>query len=402
MPSTQKLRIALSGLAATYPFGGVFWDYMQYVAGFRLLGHDVLYVEDTGSWVYDPATETMVEGGAGSAARLDEAMRQIPGDCRDSWFFADACGRTYGRSRREAEEFCASADLFLNISASCWKKDTYMKAQVTALLDSDPMYTQAYIPDVLSGVADSLSKAKVDAILAHDVHFTFAANVNSPDCLVPRELVSWIPTRQPVLFDFLQQRKVPVPARRRVLTTIGSTEPGNKALVVRGKTYSGKSAELQRFESLQSNTAIPIELAMSGKPEDFQTLLKGWNTVPSFPVSCDPWVYLDYLSHSFGEWSVAKNAYVESRSGWLATRTACYLALGVPAIIQDTGLRHLIDHGQGLMLFSTVDEARAAIESLAANPEAHSAAAAAFAREYLDYRAVLPLLIEQAFAGSAN
>ncbi len=398
MPSTQKLRIALSGLAATYPFGGVFWDYMQYVAGFRLLGHDVLYVEDIDNWVYDPATETMVEGGAGSAARLDEAMQQIPGDCRDSWFFADACGQTYGRSRREAEEFCASADLFLNISASCWKKDTYMKAKVTALLDSDPMYTQASIPDVVSGIADPQSKARVDAILSHDVQFTFAENIHSPECLVPRELVSWIPTRQPVLFDFLHQRRVSLLERRRVLTTIGSTEPGNKLLTVRGKAYSGKSAELRRFESLQSNTAIPIELAMSGKPADFETLLKGWNTVPAFPVSRDPWVYLDYLSHSFGEWSVAKNAYVESRSGWFATRTACYLALGVPAIIQDTGLRHLIDHGQGVMLFSTVDEARAAIESLATHPQAHCTAAAAFARDHLDYRVVLPRLLEQAFA----
>src|SRR5690606_20573044 len=42
----DSLRIVVTGLAATYPFGGVFWDYIQYVLGFHRLGHDVLYLED--------------------------------------------------------------------------------------------------------------------------------------------------------------------------------------------------------------------------------------------------------------------------------------------------------------------------------------------------------------------
>src|SRR5687768_12084826 len=52
--STQSIRVAVTGLAATYPFGGVFWDYMQYVLGLHRLGHDVLYIEDNGRWCYDP------------------------------------------------------------------------------------------------------------------------------------------------------------------------------------------------------------------------------------------------------------------------------------------------------------------------------------------------------------
>ena len=49
-----------------------------------------------------------------------------------------------------------------------------------------------------------------------------------------------------------------------------------------------------------------------------------------------PLSYRRYLARSLGEWSVAKNAYVESRSGWFCCRSACYLALGVPAVVQDT------------------------------------------------------------------
>ena len=48
-----RLRIVVSGLAATYPLGGAFWDYLQYVIGLHRLGHDVLDLEDTGSWCYD-------------------------------------------------------------------------------------------------------------------------------------------------------------------------------------------------------------------------------------------------------------------------------------------------------------------------------------------------------------
>ena len=50
----EKLRIVTTGLAVTYPFGGVFWDYIQYPLGLHRLGHEVLYLEDTGKWCYDP------------------------------------------------------------------------------------------------------------------------------------------------------------------------------------------------------------------------------------------------------------------------------------------------------------------------------------------------------------
>ena len=41
------MRILVSGLIGQYAFGGVTWDYVQYVLGFRALGHDVWYLEDS-------------------------------------------------------------------------------------------------------------------------------------------------------------------------------------------------------------------------------------------------------------------------------------------------------------------------------------------------------------------
>ena len=76
------MRILVSGLIGQYAFGGVTWDYIQYVLGFRALGHDVWYFEDSATWAYDPG-----EGGA--ECRLF-AQRQL--------FRSDHAGIRHGRS----------------------------------------------------------------------------------------------------------------------------------------------------------------------------------------------------------------------------------------------------------------------------------------------------------------
>ena len=53
------MRIVVTGLLGQYAFGGVTWDYIQYLLGFRALGHDVWYLEDSGAWPYDPVKQTI-------------------------------------------------------------------------------------------------------------------------------------------------------------------------------------------------------------------------------------------------------------------------------------------------------------------------------------------------------
>ena len=124
----------------------------------------------------------------------------------------------------------------------------------------------------------------------------------------------------------------------------------------------------------------------------------GWLLVDAYAVSRDPWKYRDYVASSLGEWSVAKNAYVASRSGWFSCRSACYLALGSPVVVQDTGFACAIPPGRGVLKFSTLDEARAAIDEVARDPERHSRAAREIAREYFDSSKVLTRLIDDALA----
>ena len=55
------MRIIVTGLVGQYAFGGVAWDYLQYVAGLQQLGHDVWYLEDTEIWPYDPIKATITD-----------------------------------------------------------------------------------------------------------------------------------------------------------------------------------------------------------------------------------------------------------------------------------------------------------------------------------------------------
>ena len=63
--------------------------------------------------------------------------------------------------------------------------------------------------------------------------------------------------------------------------------------------------------------------------------------------------YRAYLAQSRGEWSVSKNVYVALRSGWFSCRSAVYLALGKPVVVQDTGWSKYYPTGAGLFAFDT-------------------------------------------------
>ena len=264
------------------------------------------------------------------------------------------------------------------------------------------MFTQASIPDYAAGRLgdDEQARQRVEMIKAHDVHFTFGENIGAADCRIPQAIFNWMPTRQPITLDHFAGDGVAIPPadRRRILTTVMSWEPAEKGPVVEGVAYVGKSKEFLRFLDLPGQSALPIEIAISGKAPRDNLRAHGWRLIEAPEVSGDPWTYRDYLARSFGEWSVAKNAYVHSRSGWFSCRSACYLALGVPVIVQDTGFGCAIPSGAGVLSFATVDEARAAIEAVATNPEYHARAAREIAHEYFDSSKVLTRLIDQALA----
>ncbi|MEX0655027.1 MAG: hypothetical protein WD534_00450 [Phycisphaeraceae bacterium] len=393
MPESKR-KIVVTGLVATYPFGGVFWDYIQYVLGFRQLGHDVLYLEDTGKWCYSPTQQTFVERGNDNADYLHRQLRQLDPDLADRWFFRDTTGQTFGQSWDETKAFCRDADLFLHVSASCWMREEYFAARRVAFIDSDPMYTQASVPGYLAGTLDEADRQRIEMLRRHDVFFTFGETIHEPDARVPTGVFDWIPTRQPIVLDRFAPHAVAVDRRPRRFNTVASWEPTEEGPVVEGVQYKGKSVEFKRFLHLPRRVSVPIELALSGKYPRSCLEAHGFQVRDAYEVSHDPWVYRDYLANVLGEWSVAKHAYTASLSGWFSCRSACYLALGVPVVVQDTGFSRRLPTGEGLLAFRTLDEAAAAIDAVVSRPDLHARAAQAIAVEHFDARRVLQDLLD--------
>jgi hypothetical protein len=354
-----------------------------------------LYLEDTGKWCYDPAARTFIADGARNAAAFARQLQAVNPVLADRWCYRDAGGKTYGLPWEDVVKFCRRADLFLNVSASCWLRAEHEIGGRTALIDSDPLYTQAALQ---TGTDREVCERWRWWSEHFDVFFTFGENIGSADCAVPTGPCRWLPTRQPVVLDCFRGAAVPVGQRRRVLTTVASWEPAEQGPVVAGTSYAGKSREWERFLDLPSRSVLPLEIAMSGPAPHEGLSAHGWRLRDGFEVSSGAATYRSYLAHSLGEWSVAKNAYVASRSGWFSCRSACYLALGVPVIVQDTGFSKWLPSGKGLLTFSTLAEASAAIARVADNPKEHVEAARAVAVEFFDSDKVLGRLVSAALA----
>ncbi len=103
---------------------------------------------------------------------------------------------------------------------------------------------------------------------------------------------------------------------------------------------------------------------------------------------------VDYVRGSKAEFSVAKQAYVATRSGWFSCRSACYLAAEKPVVAQDTGFNEHIATGEGILAFSTEDEALEAIARLNRDYRCHAAAASRIAQEYFDSQHVLRAFLQ--------
>ena len=106
--------------------------------------------------------------------------------------------------------------------------------------------------------------------------------------------------------------------------------------------------------------------------------------------------YQDFVARSRGEFSIAKHVYVAMRTGWFSYRSACYLAAGRPVVVQDTDFSKFIPTGEGLLAFTTMEEAVDAILQVEADYERHAKAARALAESYFDSDKVLSELIKEA------
>jgi hypothetical protein len=370
------MKILFAGIIARYPFGGVTWCSLMYLLGLRALGHEVFYIEDTGECVYDPVQNTRATDPSYGTSYIHQAL--APYGLGDRWTFVNYDGTYHGRDAACVRRFCADADLFLNLSGGAWFwRDEYARIPRSAFIDSDPAFTQL-----------AIAKAEpwyVDFFTRFDRLFTFGANIGTDASPVPVGTFAWRKTWQPVVLDEWHARDAPGDRFTTVMTwQIESfTDVGGN-----------KDQQFARFIDLPARTSQSFELAVNGP----QQLLRehGWHTVDAMAISRTPEDYRRFIHGSRAEFGVAKHTYVVNRTGWFSDRTECYLASGRPALVQDTGWSAHLPAGEGLLAFSTPDEALAGIDRINSGYAAHARAAAAIAREHFDAARVLPRLLDTA------
>ncbi len=140
-----------------------------------------------------------------------------------------------------------------------------------------------------------------------------------------------------------------------------------------------------------------FDLSLSGPGASYD-LLRSYRWSVSIPTesALSPLDFRNYIQRSKAEFSVAKQGYVVSRSGWFSERSAAYLANGRPVLVQDSGLSDWLPVGNGVLAFRDPSEALAGIDDISQRYKHHCQEARAVAERYFDSRSVLTSLLDRA------
>ena len=381
----RRLKIVVGGYAVGFPMGGQVWMLMHYLKGLALLGHDVIFVEDTAEWAlpFDPNTGCSSENSAFGRGVVGEAFERIGFAGR--WAYNSIFeNRLYGMEREDLERFCSQADLFLNISGVIPLRDMYLKAKVRAVIDTDPVFTQHKI------AGDEWTR---DYFCRHDLAFTYGWNIPSGVTGLPLSGIEYIPTAMPVVLDMWPVLDTP----GKGFTTIGTWDAKDRDIVLDGRKLSWRKCE--KYEQIidlpGKLPGVALDLTMSGMKEDEARRFAGhgWKVKDALILSKDIWTYREYIQNSTGEFSVAKEQNIQLKSGWFSDRSATYLASGRPVIVEDTGFGAYLPVGEGLVSFEGMDRAKEAIETVLADYPRHRRAARRIAKQHFESGKVLTRIL---------
>jgi hypothetical protein len=379
----MRETIAIAGaLAQKAGQGGLSWVYLQYALGFRRLGFDVLFLDWLSPAMCADAPNETVDPLRSANARYFLAVMRGFGFDHSFALLDPERGRTIGLPRSEIVARLRRSVLLLNVMGYLEDEELLAAPPRRVFLDIDPGFGQMWHELGLH-----------DPYPAHDTFVTVGENVGRQGCEIPTCGREWITTPQPVVFDQWQWTEDGLGLFTSVASWRGPYGPVEYA----GRTYGLRVHEFRRFASVPRACGRGFELALDIHPDDShdRELLEagGWLLRDPSDVAADPWAYRNYLRASHAEFAVAKHMYVATASGWFSDRSICYLACGKPVLAQDTGLAGRYPCGEGLLTFTTPDEAIAGVDEIQRDYGRHARAAHELAREYFDSDRVLGRLL---------
>ena len=379
------------GFMGSMPIAGVIWQHVHYVVGLQRLGYDVYYIEDSARLPYNPETFEVNNEFDYAVKVLNRLAGEF--DFKNRWAF---CARylkrnpTAGLPFKKIRQLYRDADAILNICGTQEFNDDLLKSDRIIYVESDPGVEQIKIDKGVRSTVDYLSR--------HHALFTFGENVGTKKFPVPPHGLKWHATRQPVVTHLWKTNQAPKPAA--VFTSIANwSTSGLKDITWRGRKYLwSKSREFLRFVAAPRRSGETFELATNIQDrktrEKFES--NGWRFTSPLQMSVDYWLYRDYIQQSKGEFTVAKDQYVQLNTGWFSDRSACYLAAGRPVIMQETGFTKNYGADAGLLAFRSLGEIAEAVKIINADYSKHSGAARQIVREIFEAEKVLKSLLDRA------
>ncbi|MHC5009031.1 MAG: glycosyltransferase [Planctomycetota bacterium] len=376
-------RIVLGSYMVHYPLGGMMSYVLQYLLGFRRLGHDVLFVEKAGypNACFDPARNVMSDDCAYGVATVGALLAGW--GLGDRWCFVDAAGRYHGLAQRQVESAFRTADVFVDMGThGVWLEEAAQSGR-RVLIDGEPAYSQMIMEKKLAAGGQ---------LPRYDFYYTNGLNVGTASCTAPTAGRPWRHLFHPVMPDLFD---APPPPPDAPFTTIMNWQSHDR-LEFQGAIYGQKDVEFDKFLSLPERAAAPMQVAVAGKKVPVERLERsGWQVTGAHATTISFESFVSYIGASRGEFSVCKNVFVDTNTGWFSDRSAAYLASGRPVVLQETGFSAHLPVGEGLFAVRTVDAAAAAIQEILGNYEPHAQAAREIAREHLGADRVLGRFLDE-------
>jgi hypothetical protein len=355
------------GFAAKYrEGGGNFSVPLQWILGLRRLKLDAIWLELL------PATNDVLA----DESKIRNFQRQLQGHGlarRYCLLYQKPAAETHdldsvqciGISKREMLQRLAGPNVLLNLAYSI-HPPLLLKFERRIFCDLDP-----------SEIFYWMTKMEVGQSYHHEF-WTIGLNVHGDDCQLPKPVVAVVPgtqaTRPPLqelawktfypLVDTKLFRPQPRP-RLQKFTTVGQWYWGGAVEV------AGEFPDLSKRFAFEPYLNLParvpearFELAMNialEDPERERLRRLGWHIVDPHRVAHTPRTYRRYLASALAEFTAIKGVDVTWRTGWVSDRAAGFLALGRPAITEDTGAQRYLPAENGFCFIRSATEAEASV-----------------------------------------